>query len=211
MILFHNTSASSMRGCILWPETGESLVSDDMMSVSSSDIRGLASVANITVNATNIDSDPLFVDPVGPDRLIGTFDDNLGLRWNSPCVDAGGSSALSSPDLDLDGVPEEVLVETLDELVLSGGAEGAIPTTIAGRRPRPTAPGHVATSMPGNIVAVLVKEGDIVAAGQPVLVTEAMKMETEIQALIAGTVVRVLVRKGDAVNPDEMLVEIAPQ
>jgi pyruvate carboxylase subunit B len=37
-----------------------------------------------------------------------------------------------------------------------------------------------------------------------------MKMETEIQAPIAGTVVRVLVRKGDAVNPDEILVEIAP-
>ncbi len=112
--------------------------------------------------------------------------------------------------LDLDGVPEEVMVETLDELVLSGGTEGAIAKTIAGRRPRPSAAGHVATSMPGNIVAVLVREGETVTAGQPVLITEAMKMETEIQSPIAGTVTLVLVRKGDAVNPDETLVEITP-
>jgi hypothetical protein len=37
-----------------------------------------------------------------------------------------------------------------------------------------------------------------------VLVTEAMKMETEIQAPIAGRVTGVFVQKGDAVNPDEV-------
>jgi pyruvate carboxylase subunit B len=63
--------------------------------------------------------------------------------------------------------------------------------------------------MPGNIVDVLVKEGDAVEAGQPVLVTEAMKMETEIQAPIGGTVTGVFVMKGDAVNPDEVLLEIS--
>ena len=39
-------------------------------------------------------------------------------------------------------------------------------------------PGHVTTAMPGNIVEVLVKEGDTVTAGQAVLIAEAMKMET---------------------------------
>jgi pyruvate carboxylase subunit B len=112
--------------------------------------------------------------------------------------------------LNIDGVPEEVLVETLDEIVLTGGAEGAVKKAIVGKRPKPSAPGHVATSMPGNIVDVLVKEGDTVEAGQSVLVTEAMKMETEIQAPIAGTVTAVYVIKGDAVNPDEVLLEISP-
>jgi Acetyl/propionyl-CoA carboxylase, alpha subunit len=64
--------------------------------------------------------------------------------------------------------------------------------------------------MPGSIVEVLVKEGDQIEAGQPVLVTEAMKMETEVQAPISGTVTAVYVQKGDAVNPDEVLVEIKP-
>jgi pyruvate carboxylase subunit B len=40
------------------------------------------------------------------------------------------------------------------------------------------------------------------------LVTEAMKMETEIQAPIGGTVTGIFVSKGDAVNPDEVLLEI---
>ncbi|NEX20957.1 sodium-extruding oxaloacetate decarboxylase subunit alpha [Thiorhodococcus mannitoliphagus] len=110
----------------------------------------------------------------------------------------------------IDDIPEEVVVETLDELVLTGGAEGAVKTAIAGKRPKPSQPGHVTTSMPGNIVDVLVKEGDSVTAGQAVLVTEAMKMETEIQAPIDGTVTGVFVNKGDAVNPDEVLLEITP-
>jgi pyruvate carboxylase subunit B len=62
--------------------------------------------------------------------------------------------------------------------------------------------------MPGNIVDVMVQEGDQVEVGQPVLVTEAMKMETEIQSPVTGTVTEVYVQKGDAVSPDETLIEI---
>ncbi len=108
----------------------------------------------------------------------------------------------------VDGIPEEVLVETLDQVVLEGGAQGAVKKGIAGKRPRATREGHVTTSMPGNIVDVLVKEGDGVIAGQPVLIAEAMKMETEVQAPIAGTVTGVFISKGDAVTPDEALIEI---
>ena len=61
----------------------------------------------------------------------------------------------------------------------------------------------------GDIVSVLVKEGDVVKAGQPVLIAEAMKMETEVQAPIAGTVKAVHVAKGDRVTPGEVLIEIA--
>lgn len=46
--------------------------------------------------------------------------------------------------------------------------------------------------------------------GQAVLVTEAMKMESEIQAPIAGTVTGIFVAKGDSVNPNEVLIEIEP-
>jgi pyruvate carboxylase subunit B len=62
--------------------------------------------------------------------------------------------------------------------------------------------------MPGVIVDVLVKEGDQVSAGDPVLITEAMKMETEVQAPVGGTVKAINVKKGDSVNPDEALVVI---
>ncbi len=62
--------------------------------------------------------------------------------------------------------------------------------------------------MPGVIVEVLVKVDDEVEAGTPVIITEAMKMETEIQAPISGKVSEVYVSKGDAVNPDEILIAI---
>jgi pyruvate carboxylase subunit B len=64
--------------------------------------------------------------------------------------------------------------------------------------------------MLGNIVEVLVQEGDTVTAGQAVLIVEAMKMETEIQACIAGKISGVFVQKGESVNPNEALIEIEP-
>jgi pyruvate carboxylase subunit B len=109
----------------------------------------------------------------------------------------------------VDGVPEEVLVETLDELQ-AGPGEGETPARAVkgSQRPRATLPGHVTSSMPGTIVDILVSTGDHVEAGTPVLISEAMKMETEIQAPVTGTVTAIHVSKGDTVNPDETLVEI---
>ncbi|CEA04640.1 oxaloacetate decarboxylase subunit alpha [Pseudomonas saudimassiliensis] len=101
--------------------------------------------------------------------------------------------------LSVDGMPEEVVLEELNQFV--GGAGGK-------SRQHATKPGHVTTSMPGNVVDVLVAEGDRVKAGQAVLISEAMKMESEIQAAIDGTVKAVHVAKGDRVNPGEILIEI---
>jgi len=109
----------------------------------------------------------------------------------------------------VDGIPEDIVVETLDEIVLEGGAHGAVKSAIASKRPRPSGPGDVVASMPCNILEVLVKEGQPVLAGAGVLITEAMKMETEVTAPIAGVVKAIYVAKGDAVNPDEVLIEIS--
>jgi pyruvate carboxylase subunit B len=98
----------------------------------------------------------------------------------------------------VDGMPEEVVFESLNEYKAESKS---------GRK-QATKEGHVTTNMPGNIVTVLVKEGDVVTAGQPVLVTEAMKMEAEVQAPIAGKVTGIFVAKGDRVTPGEVLIEI---
>lgn len=103
----------------------------------------------------------------------------------------------------VDGEPEEITLESL-------GAAEAASESKPGRRPRATAAGHVTATMPGNVVEVLVKEGQSVQAGDPVLVIEAMKMETEIKAPITGKIARVLVEKGDRITPTEMLVDIQP-
>lgn len=100
----------------------------------------------------------------------------------------------------VDGVPEEIHLASLGE-----DGEGA---RSSGGRAAATKEGHVTTSMPGNIVDVLVKEGDQVQAGDPVLIIEAMKMETEVKATIGGTVQSVAIKKGDRVVPGEVLIEI---
>ena len=110
----------------------------------------------------------------------------------------------------VDGVPEEIVVETLDEIVLDGGTQGAVKSAISSKRAKPSAEGDVAVNMPCNILEVLVKVGQQVVAGQAVLITEAMKMETEVTAPIAGTVKAVHVVKGEPANPEEVLIEIIP-
>jgi pyruvate carboxylase subunit B len=102
----------------------------------------------------------------------------------------------------LDGVPQEIDLE-----VLSGHSS---PPRLGGKR-MAEKPGDVHAAMPGNIIDILVKPGDSVQAGDAVLVIEAMKMETQIQAPIAGTIAAVRVQKGERVNPQEILLEIEPE
>ena len=62
--------------------------------------------------------------------------------------------------------------------------------------------------MPGKIVDVLVKPGDKVAAGDVVIILEAMKMENELCAINKGVVKAVLVEKGDAAQGGQLLVTL---
>ena len=62
--------------------------------------------------------------------------------------------------------------------------------------------------MPGLIVRVNVAAGDMVEAGQGVIVMEAMKMENELRATSAGTVKSVEVVPGTAVEKGALLVAL---
>ena len=127
----------------------------------------------------------------------------VSVHGESYKVDIVGASVKSDGKrhfyVSLDGLLEEVVFEPLNEFVAP-----------VGRRKTATAAGHVTTTMPGVILDVLVKEDELVRARQPLLIVEAMKMQTEVQAPIAGHVTRVHVAKGDRINPGEVLVEIEP-
>jgi biotin carboxyl carrier protein len=73
---------------------------------------------------------------------------------------------------------------------------------------RPTGPAPLVAPMPGMIVRVSVGEGDAVQAGQGLVVMEAMKMENELRAAAAGTVKRVHVAPGTAVEKGALLLEM---
>lgn len=78
-------------------------------------------------------------------------------------------------------------------------------------RPSPTGRGEggIVAPMPGLVLAIKAKEGDTVAAGQTLLVMEAMKMENAVTAPYAGTVAKVYVREGDSIGEGDLLVEVA--
>lgn len=91
------------------------------------------------------------------------------------------------------------------ELQEISSVEGTIEvatTTTSSATPKVTMVGgeEITAPMPGTIVDVLVKAGDIVEKGQLVAILEAMKMETEILAPNAGTVTEVQIAKGATVN-----------
>jgi acetyl/propionyl-CoA carboxylase alpha subunit len=62
------------------------------------------------------------------------------------------------------------------------------------------------TPMPGLVLAIEVKEGDLVKTGQGVAIVEAMKMENELKAKFDGKVKKIKVKPGQAVDKDEVLV-----
>jgi biotin carboxyl carrier protein len=67
---------------------------------------------------------------------------------------------------------------------------------------------RVAAPMPGRIVRVLVTAGDEVAAGQPLVVVEAMKMENELRSPKAGRVREVSVGEGMSIEAGRLLVVV---
>jgi biotin carboxyl carrier protein len=73
----------------------------------------------------------------------------------------------------------------------------------------PAGPAPLLAPMPGMIVRVSVVPGDVVVAGQGLVVMEAMKMENELRAAGDGTVTAVRVVSGTAVQKGAVLVELA--
>ena len=69
-------------------------------------------------------------------------------------------------------------------------------------------PNEIGANIPGNIIKVLVAEGDEVTENQPVAVIEAMKMETNILTPVAGKVGKVYIKEGQQVEAGELITII---
>lgn len=66
----------------------------------------------------------------------------------------------------------------------------------------------IGASIPGNVLKVLVKEGDTVEENQSLVVIEAMKMETNITSKVSGVVESVIAKEGSQVKSGELLIKL---
>ncbi len=106
-----------------------------------------------------------------------------------------------------------IAIRRRDSIAVSAGPASFEFQTIAERGARHAhglVTPEVNAPMPGKVLAMLVREGDRVEAGQPLLVMEAMKMETTLYAEGAAIVKRIAVAPGDTVGHGAILIELSP-
>jgi acetyl/propionyl-CoA carboxylase alpha subunit len=122
-----------------------------------------------------------------------------------------GGATVEEVALEVDGLPCRALVaRTRDRvLVALAGRTYAFEMDEEARGAHGAAgSGAVTAPMPGKVVSVLVAAGDTVEVGQPLIVLEAMKMESTLTAEVAGRVTTVRAVAGATVAAGDLLVEI---
>ncbi len=100
--------------------------------------------------------------------------------------------------LEIEGVAHRV--DVLDRAQESARAARKAAAATAG-------PSPLRAPMPGLVVRVEVAVGDVVTAGQGIVIVEAMKMENELKASVPGRVTAVRVQQGATVDKGQVLVE----
>ncbi|HEX5645628.1 MAG TPA: sodium-extruding oxaloacetate decarboxylase subunit alpha [Nitrospira sp.] len=103
---------------------------------------------------------------------------------------------------------EEVSLEPIQEILAGVPESPETGKSAKPKRPRPSKPGDVAPPMPGRVVKVLVSVDDQVKTGDPLLIIEAMKMESRVPAPIDGTIKAILAVEGDNVKTDETVIQL---
>ncbi|MBA6232460.1 MULTISPECIES: sodium-extruding oxaloacetate decarboxylase subunit alpha [unclassified Colwellia] len=100
--------------------------------------------------------------------------------------------------------------KVFDVVVAQGGDISQITQPNSGQATKPSSSASEALNAPlaGNIFKVLVHEGDEVAAGEVVIIMEAMKMETEIRAVNSGIITSVDIKEGDSVAVGQALLSL---
>lgn len=99
---------------------------------------------------------------------------------------------------DLNGQSRQVIIK--DESVTS--------SVTTKQKADPKNKSHIGATMPGTVIKVVVEKGDKVKQGDHLIINEAMKMETTVQAPFSGTVKAIHVNNGEAISTGDLLIEL---
>jgi biotin carboxyl carrier protein len=114
----------------------------------------------------------------------------------------------------VDGIARSYQVKQVGDEIFVHSPTASLSITRLPRHPRPasaTQRESANSPMPGQVLRVLVREGQQVKTGDSLVVLEAMKMEQTIRTTIDGVVKSILVVTGQVVAPGQMLVQISAQ
>ena len=122
------------------------------------------------------------------------------------------SGDVESYRVSVNGTQYDVVVGPGDADISSITPVAAAPASAApaaAAAPPPAAGGtELKAPLAGSVIDILVTVGQQVSDGDPVMIVEAMKMETEVRANVGGSVQSIAVNKGDAIAADQLLMTI---
>jgi propionyl-CoA carboxylase alpha chain len=187
------------------PERAQYRHGQDTVSVSYARLRDGRFV--VTITGTGLDSDdspgPAVDGPVTGDGTVPEGTPESGEPVTIHHVGGGWIEFGAS------GRRHRLHVLAAGDQVWVQGPDGDVRFTAVPRFPEAgseeTVAGALVAPMPGTVLGVHVAAGDTVAAGQLLMIVEAMKMEHRITAPRAGTVTEVRARPGDQVNGGDLL------
>ncbi|CAM3049538.1 pyruvate carboxylase [Sporolactobacillus spathodeae] len=109
-----------------------------------------------------------------------------------------GKDGMRTAYFELNGQPREVMIK--DVSVQSS-------ETLHAKADKDN-PHHIGASMPGTVIKILVTSGERVKKGDHLMVTEAMKMETTVQAASDGVVKKIYVSENDVIETGDLMIEL---
>ena len=119
-------------------------------------------------------------------------------------------SAVESYRVSVNGTQYDVVVGPGDADIsqVTPVATTAAPAPAAPPAPVSAGGTDIRAPLAGSVIDILVAVGDTVNEGDPVIIVEAMKMETEIRANASGKIQSIAIKKGDAIQADQSLMTI---
>jgi len=192
---------------IVWGDTREKARRRMLRAIEETVITGVATTLPADVI---ILSDDDFIAGTHSTKWVETNLDFSGITTPAPAV-AEGHEPLVRKDVVAEVNGKRVSVALYLPEVEQVAAPRANAATTSRRKPAAAASGSgtVTAPMQGTIVKVAVAVGDTVAAGDTIVILEAMKMENTVAADRAGVVTSISVTAGDTVNAGDVVAEIA--
>jgi len=99
---------------------------------------------------------------------------------------------------ELNGIPREVIIKD----------QAAKNTVEQRQKAEKNNSKHIGALMPGKVLKIMVESGDKVQKGEHLMVTEAMKMETTVQAVEDAVIKDIYVTEGDIIEANDLLIEL---